>query len=289
VRVREWVSLNGRLTSAEQAQVSVFDSGLMQGIGLFETLRTYSGRVFRLDAHLERLAASAEKLGWTTRPSIDECRFNVNQVVAATEQAAARVRLTVTTGSLRHGEADAPQLTIIASATPGAEYPSENYARGVTAIWSTYRQSRFDPIVGHKTVSYFSRLMSLREAHAHSALESIWLNDDGSVAEGAISNIFCVIDDELVTPPLDTPVLPGIARAAVIDIARALKISVREEAIEPDLLLAADEVFLTNSLMQVMPVVRIERKALGAEHPGDVTRQMIDSYAELIREECEDE
>ena len=199
--MREWVSLNGRLIAADQAHVSVFDSGLVQGIGLFETMRTYNGRVFRLEAHLERLAASAEKLGWVTRPSIDECRFNINQVISATEQSDARVRLTVTTGSLRHSDADEPRLTVIASAMPGADYPAEHYQRGVTAVWSPYRQSRFDPIAGHKTVSYFARLLSLRAAHERSALESIWLNDTGEVAEGAISNVFALMDDVLVTPP----------------------------------------------------------------------------------------
>ena len=284
--MREWVTLNGKLMPAEEARISVFDSGLMQGIGLFETMRAYNGRVFRLKPHLERLIESARKLGWCNPPEMEALIDSVEQVLGATAQTDARVRLTVTTGTLRPNDRDVPELTVIAAASPGGEYPAEFYRKGVTALISNYRQGGADPTVGHKTTSYFARLASLREAHSKGAFESLWLTYDDHLAEGAISNVFLVHDDELLTPPLDTPVLPGITRATVLELAESLKIPVREQALTADDLTGADEVFLTNSLMEVMPVVRIEREPIGNEKPGEITAKLYDAYGELVEREC---
>ena len=138
--MREWVSLNGCLMPAERAQISVFDSGLMQGIGLFETMRAYNGHVFRLEAHIERLRASAEILGWTVLPDPGNLAENVSQAVGAIAQEDIRVRLTVTTGTLLAGEHETPELTVIATATPGIKYPGECYSKGVTVMVPGYRQ-----------------------------------------------------------------------------------------------------------------------------------------------------
>lgn len=284
--MREWASINGRLMPADQAHVSVYDSGFMQGVGLFETMRAYGGRVFRLEAHLARLAGSARQLGWTTTPTHDELQHAVEQVLDAVEQSDARVRLTVTTGSLRWTDENTPRLTIIATATPGIPYPAELYARGSTAILSKYRQSRDDPTVGHKTTSYFSRLAALRLAHAAHGFEAIWLTPENHIAEGSISNIFLVKDDELLTPPLETPVLPGITRAVVLELAEGLGIPIVERALTIDDLLSADEVFMTNSLMEIAPIVRIEREPIAAEKVGEMTTRLHEAYAARVREEC---
>jgi len=284
--VREWVSLNGRLMAAEQAQVSVFDSGFMQGVGLFETMRAYGGCVFRLQQHLSRLADSARALGWTVIPEIDELRENVEQVVGATEDEQARVRLTVTTGTLRPTEQQAPELTVVASASAGARYPRECYAEGVTVLVCEYKQPAHDPTAGHKTTSYFARLASLREAHRKGAFESLWFTPDNCLAEGAISSVFVVRGQRVLTPPLDTPVLPGITRAAVIELAVELGIPIREQRLTIDDLLGADEVFLTNSLMELVPVVRVEREGIGTEKPGETTAQLYEAYGLLVEREC---
>ena len=214
-----WACLNGVLMPAEEARVSVFDSGFMQGIGLFETMRAYSGRVFRLDRHLDRLINSANALRWMVVPDTEELADNVQQVVGALGGADARVRLTVTTGSLHPAAEDQPELTIVVSAAEGGRYPEEHYRQGVTAVVSEYRQSDCDPTAGHKTTSYFARLVSLGAAYAEGALEALWLTHDNFVAEGAISSVFAVRDGALWTPPLETPVLPGITRAVVLELA----------------------------------------------------------------------
>jgi len=271
---------------AEQAQVSVFDSGFMQGIGLFETMRACEGVVFRLERHLERLANSARKLGWTVVPDVDDLRQNVAQVVGASEHADLRVRLTVTTGSLRAAEQDTPELTIVATAAPGVKYPPELYAKGVTVLVSKHRHNRNDPTAGHKTTSYFARLAALRQAHAQQAFEALCFTHDNRLAEGAISSVFVVEDEELLTPPLETPVLPGITRATVIELARDLRIPVRAEELVINDVLSADELFLTNSLMGIMPVVRVEREPVGTERPGELTQRLAEAYQAAVEREC---
>lgn len=287
--MRHWVSINGTLMPAEEARVSVFDSGFMQGIGLFETMRAYNGRIFRLQQHIDRLIASARTLSWTVVPDADDLHENVRQVLAPHAGADARVRLTVTTGSLHATAADTPQLTIVATLAPADKYPDECYTRGVTVVASECRQCRGDATVGHKTTSYFARLASLRAAHAQSAFEALWFTPEGFVAEGAISTVFVVRDEQLLTPPLDTPVLPGITRAAVFELAVELDVPVREAPLKLDDLLASEEMFLTNSMVELVPVVRIGRQAIGNEKPGDVTRKLAIAYGDLIDRESGDE
>jgi len=288
LNVREWVSLNGRLMPGDKARVSVFDSGFMQGVGLFETMRAYHGRVFRLQQHINRLVNSAKRLGWTVVPDADDLRENVEQVVGAIEHADARVRLTVTTGSLRAGSGEQPELTVVASASPGMEYPPDTYRRGVTVVIAACRQQAADPTCGHKTTSYFARLASLRAAHARGAFEALWFTPENYLAEGAISNVFVARGGELFTPPVDTPVLPGITRAVVRELAEARRIAVHERPVTINDLLDADEVFLTNSMMELVPVVRVERSAIGTEKPGEVTQQLRNAYAALVEQECSD-
>ncbi|MEW6251307.1 MAG: aminotransferase class IV [Planctomycetota bacterium] len=284
--MRYWASINGTLVPAEEARVSVFDSGFMQGIGLFETMRAYGPRVFRLEQHVGRLINSARTLGWTVIPDAGQLVQNVRQVVQATGSDA-RVRLTVTTGSLHAAASDQPQLTIVATAAPGERHPDELYQKGVTVIISRQRQHPDDPLVGHKTTSYFARLAALRAAHAQSAFEALWLTPDDCVAEGSIANVFAVRDEQLLTPPLDTPVLPGITRAVVMDLAVELDIPVREQRLTLGDLRASEELFLTNSMVEIMPVVRIGRDPIGNEKIGDTTRRLAVAYGDLLdREEA---
>lgn len=282
----EWVSINGELVRGADATVSVFDSGFMQGVGLFETMRAYHGRLFRLPQHLERLRGSAKKLGWQVLPALEEMRAAVEQVVQAAARDEARVRLTVTTGSLHAGAGDEPKLTLVASAAPGGRYPVEYYQHGAALALTQYRQSEFDPTAGHKTTSYFARLASLREAHARHCVEALWFTLDNFVAEGAISNIFSVSGQQLHTPPLDLPVLPGVTRAAVLELAQAIGLRVVQEPQTLEDLLAAEEVFLTSSLMGLLPIVRVEREQIGNGKPGPTWRHLAELYHARIEQEC---
>ncbi|MBK9127132.1 MAG: aminotransferase class IV [Phycisphaerales bacterium] len=282
-----WVALNGVLTPAGEARVSVFDAGFLQGIGLFETLKVRTGRPLRLEQHLGRMAASAQNLGWSVLPDARRLAGDVGEVLTACGLRDARVRITVTAGSLlAAGGGDTPALTTLVTAAPEELYDKAHYQSGVTAVISPSWQTIDDPTMGHKTTSYFSRLAALRGAHRQGAFEALWLTPDGELAEGCISNVFIVDDEHVLTPPVDTPVLPGIARAAVFELCAALGLTCHEATLSLDDLRAADEVFLTNSLMDVMPVVRVARLAIGNERPGEITRQLMAAYAELVEREC---
>ena len=281
------VYLNGRFVPPAEAVVSVHDGGWLHGAGLFDTMRAHNGRVFRLDAHLERLMDSAAKLLFPIeRPDLPLTR-DFEQLLIENELRDARVRLTVSAGSMREEvPADRPKLTVCATASPLTSYPPELYQRGISVMISRFRQSPLDPLAGHKSTSYLPRLIALREAQANRCAEALWFTPQNLLAEGSISNVFVVKAGALHTPPLDTPVLPGITRSVVLEIARGEHIEAREAPININELLDADEVFVTNSGMEVMPVIRVEKRDIGSGRPGPLTQKMLTWYRATLRHEC---
>jgi len=277
------VYLNGKLIEIHKAAVPVSNPALLHGVGLFETLRAYDGRPFRLQEHIERMKASAGKLNMPVLELIEQVPDAVQQVLEANRLKNARVRFTVTPpGQVE--PADEPTLLVVAQETAG--YPQELYERGMTVYACTdYRQSGHDPLVGHKTTSYFSRLLVLRDGQDRACGEALWFTPANHLAEGCISNVMLVKDGRLRTPPLDTPILPGITRAIVLELARAAGIAVEEDPCTITDVLEADELFLTNAIMEVMPVTHMERKAIGSEKPGPVTRKLAAAYRDLIERE----
>jgi len=277
------VYLNGKLIEIHKAAVPVSNPALLHGVGLFETLRAYDGRPFRLQEHIERMKASAGKLNMPVLELIDRVPEAVWQVLDANRLKNARVRFTVTPPGQAE-PSDEPTLLVAAQETAG--YPQELYERGMTVYACTdYRQSGHDPLVGHKTTSYFSRLLVLRDGQDRSCGEALWFTPENCLAEGCISNVMLVKDGRLRTPPLDTPILPGITRAIVLELARAAGIAVEEDPCTITDVLEADELFLTNAIMEVMPVTHMERKAIGSEKPGPVTRKLAAAYRDLIERE----
>ena len=228
--------------------------------------------------------ASSRKLDVNIAAVLDRIPEAITAVCQANDLADARVRVTVTPPPV---DADQPLLLVTAVAIAG--YPPELYERGMTVLLCTdYRQSDKDPLAGHKTTSYLPRLLALRTAQQRDCGESIWFTPDNRLTEGCISNIFVVKKGTLTTPPLDAPVLPGVTREAVIELAKTNQIPINETAGTVDDLLDADEVFLTNSIMEVMPVTRIERKPIANERPGEITGQLMNAYRKLVRNEISD-
>ena len=268
------VYLNGECVPLAKARVSVFDSGWLHGAGLFETMRAQNRRVFRLDKHLDRLCASAQRLltplDRSRLPDADTFR----RLLDLNELTDARVRLTVSAGNvLDTPEAQEPSLTVCATVAPLVTYPEKLFDTGVQVMVSKYRQSENDPASGHKTTSYLSRLIALKEASRADCAEALWFTPRNLLAEGSISNVFVVKDQVVATPPTSTPVLPGIARGLVLELCAAHDIEATERAININDLLDADEVFITNAIMQVMPVRRVEKRDIGGGKPGPVTRR----------------
>lgn len=280
------VLFNGSFVPEENARVGVDDGGWLHGAGLFETMRAEYRSVFRLENHLDRLRRSAAVLLHEVDRSVLPSAAEFRELLERNDLNAARVRLTVTAGSMRGGADEDPALTVCATAVPLGPPAAALYEDGVQVRLNRFRTSPTDPLAGHKTTCYLPRLLGLREARQARCSESLWFTTLNHLAEGSISNVFLVKADTLRTPPLDTPVLPGIAREVVLSLGRELGLNVEEVASSIDDLLDADEVLLTNTIMLVLPAVRIERHDVGGGVVGPVARRLLESFHQLIRREC---
>ena len=286
--MNEKIFLNGELIPASQAKVSVFDGGFLHGAGLFETMRAYNGSVYRLDEHLDRLLKSAKELSIPlTSDDKDSVRGAVVRTLEANGLRDARLRLTVSRGDLRSDPDEQKVGTILITASQLQPYPAEFYKKGVRVIISDAKLNTSDPIARHKSANYLSRLLVLRRAQQLKAGEALWFSEVNHLGEGCVSNVFLVKDGGLLTPPLAEPILPGITRAAVLELARAEKISVGEQVLTIDDLLSAEEVFLTNSIMEIMPVRQIEKHAVGDERPGALMGQVARLYRQDVAQKCQ--
>src|SRR5687767_13708873 len=256
-------------------------------------MRADGGRVFRLAHHLKRLRESCEALFVPLQFKDDVMAGAVHELLARNELDDARMRLTVTRGSATsdplHGMRLEPNVFL--TAAPLEPYPAEFYARGMTVrLVDEYKLNPYEIMAGHKTLNYFARLHALREANRLGAGEALWFDVHHYLQSGSIGNVFVVKDGELFTPPTPrelreelapgavpyekSSALPGVTRAAVIELARQARIDVHLAGIDVRGLLDADEVFITNSIMRVMPVCRIERKAIGPDKPGPMTTML---------------
>lgn len=282
------VYLNGSILPSSEAMVSPFDAGFTHAAGLFETMRVYNGRVFRLAEHVARLNRSATRLAMNVAVDAEAIATGITELLIANELDEARIRVVATPGSVpRIGSTDEPSPpTTLITATPPNEYPTEMYETGFRVCISPYRQTRHDPLAGHKTLAYFPRLLSMKDAAERRCNESLWFTTDNLLAEGAVCNVFIVKDGAIATPGLETPVLPGTTRNAVIEIAKSNGIPCEECEIDIETLLAADEVFLTGSVLEIMPVTSIEKHQVGTGLPGVTTRRLAACYCKLIEKEC---
>jgi branched-chain amino acid aminotransferase len=284
-KIMEKVFLNDKLVNIEDARIPAGDSGFLYGAGLFETMRGQNSIVFRLNDHLDRILNSAKVLSITHSFSKDYLADAVGDVLEANKLADARLRLTLSAGAISQSQ-DKPNATLLITATNLQPYPQEYYSKGVLVVLAATRQNISDPACGHKTTSYLSRMLELKQAHLKRAAEALWFTTDGRLAEGCISNVFLVKESRLFTPALTTPVLPGIARKTVCELATANKIEIAEKDLTIDDLLSADEVFITNVIMQIMPVVGIEKHTVGDGKPGAITGQIQNYYIEFFKKCC---
>ncbi len=285
--VMRHIYFNGQIIPECEAAISINDGGWLHGAGLFETMRAQNGRVFRAEQHFERLRRSAAKILKPIERGALPSRVDLLELLDRNGLRSARVRLTVSAGSMV-AETDEPrqQLTVCATAVPLSLPPAAVYEHGAAVVVCSFRQSPEDAIAGHKTTAYLPRLLGLREAQRSQCLEAIWFTTQHHLAEGCISNVFVVSDGVLKTSPLDTPVLPGIARGTVLELAPSLEIDARECPLTIHELLDADEVFLTNAIMRVMPVIKVEKKDIGTGQPGPITHRLRKAFENLAEKEC---
>ena len=281
------VWLDGEFVAAAEARISVFDGGYLHGAGLFETMRAEAGRIFRLDSHLQRLRRSAETL---LRP-IDESSLpsaaEFGELLKRNGHPLARVRLTLSAGSLLPGDATPPASLSVCAICATLVQPDPRLQRqGARVAVTDARLSPSDPLSGHKTTCYLPRLLALRAAQQLHCVEALWFTTSNLLAEGCLSNVFVVRDGVVHTPPLDTPVLPGIARGVVLELCRRIQVPTREADLNINDLLDAQEVFLTNVVLQVLPVIRVEKRDIADGRVGPVTRQLLGEFQDCVRKEC---
>jgi branched-chain amino acid aminotransferase len=283
----ELMYVSGCFVPPREATVSALDAGLLVGAGLFETLRTYGGKPFRLDRHLARLRASGQILRIFVKESDADIAAILARLVQTNGVPDARVRLTATRGPLTDPLEDdaAPPATLLVTAGPMTPYPQEFYERGATAVVSDIRANETDPVVYHKTTGYMRNMLALRDAHRARAAEALLFNTRHRLAEGAISNVFVVREGRLETPPVEDGLLPGVTRQAVLELAAELDVPAEQRSLTIHALLEAGEVFLTNSIMEVMPVGRIEAHEVGDGKPGPITRRLAQAYKDLVARE----
>ncbi len=278
------VFLNDKILDSEAACIGCSDSGFLYGAGLFETMRSCSGTVWRLEDHLDRLLASSAALSINLTYDRDYIKTAIYKTLQANELADARIRLTVSGGPL---EQEQPQSTLLITAARAQDYPKEYYENGVFTVLCDSRQNPSDPLTGHKVTSYFSRMLALQQARSKRASEALWFTLDNRLAEGCISNVFIVKDSKLLTPKDDTPVLPGIARKAVLELADENGISAEQTDISIDDVLAAEEIFLTNVVMKAMAVNCLEQHPVNEGKVGPVTRKVQELLENDIKQRCE--
>jgi branched-chain amino acid aminotransferase group I len=287
----EIVYLNGRLVPRTEAGLSPFDHGFLYGYGLFETMRAYNGHIFRLDSHLTRLRCSAESIGLTHSVlTTEEGKQSLKAACMATLQANklkdARIRLTVSAGEgdMTPDASTCSNPTILITAHTLHPLPAEKYETGFKATIAFLRRNSQSPLSRLKSTCYMENVLARTAAKASGYDEAILLNEQGYVAEGSRTNIFLVSNGELITPSLESGVLPGITREAVLETARTSDNSAIERLVELEELVEAQEAFLTNSVLELMPLVSVEGKPIGTGKPGKLTKGLRAAYRKLVDE-----
>ncbi len=280
------ININGTLFDKEDAKISVYDHGLLYGDGVFEGLRSYGGKVFRLEEHLSRLWNSAKAILLEIPISREQMARAINETLKANNLQDAYIRLVVTRGAGTLGldpkRTANPQVIVITDHI--AVYPEELYRQGLEIITaSTMRNhpAALSPRI--KSLNYLNNILAKIECMQAGCMEALMLNHKGEVAECTADNIFLVRDGVLLTPPTDAGILEGITRDAVIELARATGLEVREVAITKHDVYIADECFLTGTAVEVIAVVKVDSRSIGNGTPGPITRDLKERFHKLAR------
>ena len=276
------VYLDGKLIPEDQALIPVNDRAILFGDGAYETVRTYQGKPFRLVQHLERLAITLEGIQIDLPLDIDAIGAGLLELVQTNDHPDARVRITVTggdhTGTIRLARNHPPRF--IMTSMPLPVLPEATYRNGVQVLISDYKITHTSPLARLKTTPRLLNLMAKEEALQAGAFESIFFDEHGHVLEGTASNVFIVEKGALVTPALDLAILAGVTRDMVLSVAENLGVPSSEEAITRDRLLGADEVFVTNTTCELVPVSQIDDHRIGK--PGPLWYRLAEGYRRAV-------
>ncbi|MCB4790729.1 MAG: branched-chain-amino-acid transaminase [Elusimicrobia bacterium] len=283
------IYLNGKLVEKDDAKISVFDHGLLYGDGVFEGIRAYNGRVFRLEEHLKRLFYSAKAIMLEIPIKIEEMQEAVLETLRANNLRDAYIRLIITRGTGDLGldpkkcsgpKCSGPAIIIIADKI--TLYPKELYTKGLEIATVSTRKNIPQAINSCiKSLNYLNNILAKIEATRLGVQEAIMLNAQGYVAECTGDNIFIIKKDKLITPPASAGALEGVTRGAVIELAPKVKLKVSEELFTPYTIYTADECFLTGTGAEVIPVVKFDGRLIGDGNPGIYSLKLIELFREL--------
>lgn len=284
----KWVYVNGEYLPQETARVSVFDHGFLYGDGVFEGIRVYEGKIFKLEEHIKRLFNSAKAICLRIPLSPDEIKKAVIELLRKNRLFDGYVRIVVSRGEgdlgLDPASCPFPQVIIIADKI--RIYPEKLYVEGLEVITSSVRRnspSALDP--GIKSLNYLNNILAKIEAASKGAQEAIMLNQEGYVAECTGDNLFIVEQGVLITPPCWVGILRGITRDVVIEIARNEGLCVEERVFTMFSIYASEECFLTGTAAEIVPVTKVDGRVIGDGRAGPVTRMLIEKFRETVKKE----
>jgi branched-chain amino acid aminotransferase len=281
-------SINGNIVPESQALIPATDRGFLYGDGLFETIHAYGRKLFRLDQHLDRLARGAELLAMQPRPDLKKLDSFAQELVDAAKFPEANVRLTYTRGSGPRGPSTHGKFTpLIAIMATRYNRQPEAPNSGAAAIIAGVRRQESAVTANLKTLNYIEQVLARREADDAGADEALLLNNAGLLCEGSASNISIVRGGGIAIPdPLRAGALPGIAQLTALEAAANLGIAVTQTSLGPWDASQADEAFLSGSMREITPLLRIGENIIGSGKPGPVTRKLLAEYRRIVEREC---
>lgn len=279
------IYLDGLIVDEADAKVSVFDHGLLYGDGVFEGIRFYNHRVFRLEEHIRRLYDSAKSILLTIPLTPQEMIAATCATIRANGLVDGYIRLVITRGVGPMGLSPykCPKASVIIIVDTISLYSEEAYANGLTMATCSSRRPSHDILSPQvKSLNYLNNVMAKVEALQAGAEEGLILNDLGLVAECTGDNVFVIRDGLITTPPITAGALPGITRAAVIDIARELGIPLAERDLSRHDIYTCDECFLTGTAAEVIAATKLDQRVLGTGKPGPITQKIIARFREIV-------
>lgn len=282
------VNVNGRISDEREAVISVFDHGFLYGEGIYETLRTYNGRLFLFDRHLRRLRNSARMIKLALPFTDEELARNISDTIATTKldgkEVYVRVLVTRGVGDLTYGLEATPKPSWVVIVKALVAPPSEIYERGCKVVLVDAVRNHpgsVNPMI--KCNNLMNQALAAQQAFERGGFDGVMRNYRGELTEFATSNLFIVKNGAVLTPPLECGLLPGITREFIFEIGSNVGIEVREQVLRDDDLFNADEAFLTSTTREVVPVVAVNEKAIGTGNPGAITGKLLKTFRETAR------
>lgn len=271
------IFLNDRFVTRDEALVSVFDHGFLYGDGIYETLRAYDGRLFMLEAHLARLQRSARLIGLEIPIPEKDWPGLLGDAIARNRLSDAQLRITVSrgTGEIGLDPGLCPKPTVVVIARPYQPYPPRLFAEGVSLITASVRRNLATALSPQiKSLNFLNNILAKQEASKAGAFDAVMLNAEGRLTECTTSNVFFVQNGALCTPAVACGILDGITRDVVLTLAKEQGIKTEESAYTAEALRQAEECFLTNTTMELMPVRDVDQHLVGSGKPGPLTQAL---------------